>query len=131
NVTYKTNYHSLMNYAYKGPAFSHGTLPTLNPTSLDEQLGIGTTDPLVLGLVSQFYPVDVNTGSVDWDRDGIYSPSTTPVQAPTTSTRSPGFLPSVLPVTPAPHLRDGTMTWVTIAGSAGDQLWLVGRGGSG
>lgn len=75
SLTCKPNYVSIMNYAIWGVGFSRngfGSVP-LNPTSVDESYGLGTTDPQKIGHLTNAsfqYLVDPNTGAVDWNRDG-------------------------------------------------------------
>jgi hypothetical protein len=71
-INCKPNYPSHMNYAWNGD-FSEGRLTVLlNPLHLDEQLGLGTTDPARLAQLAGppfFYRVQQG-GAVDWNRDG-------------------------------------------------------------
>jgi hypothetical protein len=51
----------------------------LNPTSLDENRGLGNTDSAVLTDISTGafkYKVDTSTGAIDWNRDGIFATGT-------------------------------------------------------
>lgn len=83
----KPNYRSPMNYAYTyGPdvtQFSRGQRSpvVLNPMAMDEQLGLGTDDPVVLAdLASGAWSFYVREdGAVDWNRDGRFD--TEPVRA--------------------------------------------------
>jgi hypothetical protein len=83
----KPNYPSLMNYAFVDTGylmFSDGrSFPTLNNHSLIETGIVSPTDATFLNtLKSKFlYKVDPATGSVDWNRDGVFSPATAPVRA--------------------------------------------------
>jgi hypothetical protein len=82
----KPNYASLMNYAFLDSGymlFSDGrTLPTLNNHSLIET-DVSPADATFLNtLKSMFrYKVDAATGSVDWNRDGVFAPANAPVRA--------------------------------------------------
>ncbi|MFH0900471.1 MAG: hypothetical protein V2A73_07565, partial [Pseudomonadota bacterium] len=77
------NYKSIMSYALiyddiSSPAFSRGEFSNvvLNPTAVDESLGLNTTDPEKLkhlGNNSFLYTVDPATGGIDWNRDGQIS----------------------------------------------------------
>ena len=101
SVNYKPNYISIMNYIYQFSmptprTFSHGNaMPaaaqSLNPTALNETVGLGSTwsDPnlktLVLtSLQNNLCPVtafsngtcvNLSTGAVDWNRDGVFDTS--------------------------------------------------------
>lgn len=79
----KPNYYSIMNYAFQQDfstlsgmsPFSNNSLsaPTLNPLQINEGLGLGTTDPVKLSIVTgsaMRFHVDALTGSVDWNRNG-------------------------------------------------------------
>jgi hypothetical protein len=82
----KPHYRSPMNYAYLYDdtlaQFSRGTRPmVMNPTAMDEQYGLGTTDPATLASlrgVPWYYDVR-DDGAVDWNRDGRID--ATPVRA--------------------------------------------------
>jgi hypothetical protein len=81
NTLCKPNYRSLMTYALTyDPAtkFSRAEFLSqpLNPTSMSEIQGLNTTDPALLAhLQTNGYDflVDVSTGRVDWNRDGVYN----------------------------------------------------------
>ena len=83
----KPNYRSPMNYTYTFDPdvtkFSRGERSdiVLNPTAMDEQLGLGTGDPVVLGdLGGGAWGYQVREdGAVDWNRDGRIA--TEPVRA--------------------------------------------------
>jgi hypothetical protein len=83
----KPNYASLMNYAFYDGGylmFSDGrTLPTLNNHSLVETGIVSPNDATFLDTLKRefLYKVDAATGSVDWNRDGIFAPATAPVRA--------------------------------------------------
>lgn len=87
DINCKPNYMSIMNYSwsgwddYMGVGFSHNQFAgvTLNPTQMDEMAGLGTTDIEFLSNAKFRYKVDLNTGAVDWNRDGRFE--TTPVRA--------------------------------------------------
>lgn len=84
-ANYKPHYRSMMNYAYVGLGFSRGRFANaaLNPTSLDESFGLGTSDLAAIDFLTQwpwFYSVS-SSGAVDWNRDGIYAPPGTRVRA--------------------------------------------------
>jgi hypothetical protein len=75
----KPHYRSPMSYGYLyDPTlaqFSRGTRSVvLNPTAMDEQLGLGSTDPeLIAGLRQPPWYYDVrDDGAVDWNRDGRF-----------------------------------------------------------
>lgn len=80
----KPHYRSPMNYAYTYnlgiTQFSRGEFSdiVLNPTRMDEQLGLGTTDPLVLAdLESGVFGYQVSAdGAVDWNRNGRFDSGT-------------------------------------------------------
>jgi len=137
DLNYKTNYFSRMNYRtqWTAPGFSHGTLAGLNPTALDEQVGLGTIDANTLSSeLLTLYPYNATTGAVDWNRDGVYSARGSFVQAPVTAEGTGGVgysefsethTPDVPPT--VPYLKDAAIAWTSPA-VIGDQLWLVGRG---
>lgn len=83
----KPNYPSLMNYAYYESGymqFSDGrNFPNFNNHSLQEAIAVDPSNqPLLNALVSYFgYKVDLATGSVDWNRDGQFSPDNVRVRA--------------------------------------------------
>jgi hypothetical protein len=83
----KPNYPSLMNYAFLDTGFlmfSDGrTFPTLNNHSLVETGIVSPADTAFLDTLKwKFgYKVDATTGSVDWNRDGTFSPASAPVRA--------------------------------------------------
>lgn len=75
----KPHYRSPMNYEYSYDAsvstFSKGdwVASPLNPASLDESRGLGTTDASKVGFLAN-WPVRAtvnSTGGVDWNRDGV------------------------------------------------------------
>lgn len=75
----KPHYRSPMNYAYLYDdtlaQFSRGTRPmVMNPTAMDEQLGVGTTDPVTLASLRgpPWYHDVRDDGAVDWNRDGRF-----------------------------------------------------------
>jgi hypothetical protein len=86
----KPHYRSPMNYAYtynRGiTQFSRGQFSAnpLNPTRMDEQAGLGSTDAQVLaGLEGGVFRYQVRAdGAVDWNRNGRIDPGT--VRAATT-----------------------------------------------
>lgn len=85
----KPHYRSPMSYAYLYDdtlaQFSRGTRSlVLNPTAMDEQLGVGTTDPeLLAALRAPPWYLDVrDDGAVDWNRDGRFDEQ--PVRAAAT-----------------------------------------------
>jgi len=131
----KPNYFSRMNYSFQSTAhgFSHGTLLNLNPTALDEQRGVGSTEPALMNVVAQYFKVDMSSGAIDWNRDGLFSPAGVLVAA------CPMFddfsyykgtrFTSTGPTDPNRSINDAVMTWVSVGGAVGDQLWLFGRGG--
>jgi hypothetical protein len=80
----KPNYPSLMNYAYSNAGymlFSDGrSFPPLNNHALVES-GMVPDPSWTKVLRSTFgYRVDTVTGSVDWDRDGVFQPAGSPVR---------------------------------------------------
>lgn len=86
----KTNYLSIMNYAFSYDpssgltAFSSNIFAgtVLNPLQMSETVGLGTTDIDKLGVVTGpgfGYYVDPITGAIDWNRDGRISSN--PVRA--------------------------------------------------
>src|SRR5579872_1320268 len=84
----KPNYPSLMNYAYLDSGymqFSDGrNFPNFNNHSLQESMAVDPSNqqPLLNALSSYFgYKVDFATGSVDWNRDGQFSPDNVRVRA--------------------------------------------------
>jgi len=83
----KPNYPSLMNYAYyeSGYAqFSDGrNLSNLNNHLLQETNAIDPSNVTLLNYLSWYfdYKVDYVAGNVDWNRDGQFSPASTPVRA--------------------------------------------------
>ncbi len=83
----KPNYPSLMNYAYYGTGYSQFSdgrnFPNFNNHDLVETNAVDPSNlPLMTALQSYFkYKVDTATGSVDWNRDGIFAPATNPVRA--------------------------------------------------
>jgi hypothetical protein len=83
----KPNYPSLMNYAYLDSGyqqFSDGrNFPDFNNHSLRETAAIDPSNqPLVSALEANFsYKVDHATGSVDWNRDGVFAAANAPVRA--------------------------------------------------
>lgn len=86
DVNCKPNYPSLMNYAYQdGPyGFSDGTGGVVfNNASLAESAAVPTSQiDLLTSLAVQFgYLVDLATGSVDWNRDGVFAPAGARVRA--------------------------------------------------
>lgn len=79
----KPNYPSLINYAFPAGMFSDGRgFPALNNHALIET-GVAASQPALLNVLrSMFgYRVDATTGSVDWNRDGIFQPVNQPVRA--------------------------------------------------
>ncbi len=86
----KPHYRSPMNYAFTYDStvkqFSRGAFTpiVLNPTRMDEELGLGTADPDVRAYLS-YSPWDYlvrDDGAVDWNRNGRIDPD--PVRAATT-----------------------------------------------
>lgn len=82
----KPNYLSLMNYAFlhAGGGFGDGTgAIDLNNAALLESAGVPTADTRFLGILAdQFgYLVDAASGSVDWNRDGVFAPAGVTVRA--------------------------------------------------
>ena len=80
-VNCKPHYRSMMNYAYSYRAdvgFSNNAFGgvVLNPTNLNETIGLGTTNAAVLADLQGptfRYLVNTSTGAVDWNRDGTFS----------------------------------------------------------
>lgn len=92
-ANFKLSYRSIMNYAYSyaGVGFSRGVFSSvgLNPIALDETRGLGTGENSSIAFVTQWpwlYTLGAS-GSIDWNRDGVISPSSSPVRAPL------GFVP--------------------------------------
>jgi Bacterial TSP3 repeat len=83
----KPNYPSLMNYAYLYTGmlqFSDGrNFPDLNNHSLQETNAINPGNQALLNTLENWfqYKVDHASGSVDWNRDGVFSPGGTTVRA--------------------------------------------------
>lgn len=81
----KPNYPSLMNYAYLDSGymrFSDGRgFPALNNHALVESSMV--PEPTWTNVLSSVfrYRVDAATGSVDWNRDGVFQPAGSPVRA--------------------------------------------------
>jgi Bacterial TSP3 repeat len=137
SFNYKPQYESLMNYGYQPFSqirFSHGTapVPKLNPMAMDETKGLGLIDPFVLQRTKDFLCasgscVNFSTGAVDWNRDGVFSPSSTLVQAPVPF----GIYSTVGGTADAGQtMNDATMSWVNAGSTLGDQLFMFGRGNS-
>jgi len=129
-VNYKMNYPSLMNYAYQWVApFSHGNALALNPTSLDETVGLGALGVDILAAArdplcgANGACVNTSTGSVDWNRDGFISPSSAKVQGAVTTTDNSEQRYSVF----TDHLLESSMAWVNVGGNIGDRLFILGR----
>jgi hypothetical protein len=115
----KPHYRSPMSYGYLyDPSlaqFSRGTRSVvLNPTAMDEQLGLGTTDPdLIAALrVGPWYFDVRDDGAVDWNRDGRFDEQ--PVRAAPTwawsscdqsTPHTDGFAP----------VREPSMVWLPAA----------------
>jgi hypothetical protein len=83
----KPNYPSLMNYAYIDSGYrlfsdGHG-LPPLNNHSLPESGAVSPSETTYLDTLKNTfrYRVDMAAGSVDWNRDGQFSPAGTTVRA--------------------------------------------------
>jgi hypothetical protein len=79
----KPHYRSPMNYAYLYDStlaqFSRDAhAVALNPTAMDEQLGVGSADPAVLASLrgSPWYYDVRDDGAVDWNRDGRFDEQT-------------------------------------------------------
>jgi hypothetical protein len=137
----KPNYVSQMNYFYGNnpnvPGFSHGnfSVQTLNPTALDEQLGLGASPPgfvldslnsnLCLGASTYQNGAWVNScvqgTSIDWNRDGVFQASGT-VRAVIARDASMYARTNFS----EGSLHDPAMTWVSPA-AGNDQLWIFGR----
>ena len=131
-LNYKMNYASVMNYGYDVNHFSHGGLPALNPTRLDETFGLGTSDAEVMNDVQAVFCAGQPAGRcvsgqmIDWNHDGVFSPSTSLVRGNISinytaydRTKFNG------------QLNDPAMTWVSVGNNLGDQMWIFGRGTSG
>jgi hypothetical protein len=129
SVNYKTNYFSLMNYRsqWGAPAFSNGTLPTLNPRSLNEQFGIGTTDSATIAGFSTYYNVNTTTGAIDWNRDGTFQSSGTAVQGPISLDDFSHYAQTRFT---GDNLKDASGSWVNVGGNLGQRFWIFGRGPS-
>jgi hypothetical protein len=85
----KPHYRSPMSYAYLYDGtlaqFSRGTRSVvLNPTAMDEQLGVGTGDPELIAALREppWYFQVRDDGAVDWNRDGRFDEQ--PVRAAAT-----------------------------------------------
>ncbi len=79
----KPNYPSLINYAFPAGMFSDGRgFPVINNHALIET-GVAAGQPALLDVLrlSFGYKVDAGTGSVDWNRDGVFQPANQPVRA--------------------------------------------------
>ncbi|MEP6652054.1 MAG: hypothetical protein ABJA82_01770 [Myxococcales bacterium] len=129
-MNYKPNYFSLMNYAYQWDAdgFSSGTGVSLDPTFLDETVGLsGMSQKTLQAIQKAWCPtgscVNLNTGAVDWNRDGVFSPSNTRVQGAVAIWDNADQGHSEF----ENKLTDPVMSWVSVGGTIGDQLWIVGR----
>ena len=79
----KPNHFSPMNYAYlyhRGVhAFDLGDFDmTLNPTAMDESVGMGTSDPEILDILrgAPWYYEVRDDGAIDWNRNGRIDPGT-------------------------------------------------------
>jgi hypothetical protein len=143
-INFKASYVSPMSYLFDDyelpllvPTFSHGTSLSgpLNPTKLDETKGIGNPpDANMLAAIKQYWcPVGqtcvTSTGSVDWNLDGVISPSSTLVRAPASLVNYPVLGRSVLEpnaMAPKNFLASPSLGYAA-AGSAGERLWVVGR----
>jgi hypothetical protein len=80
----KPNYPSVMNYAtQRSGIFSRGLLGVLNPQSVEEAVGLGTTNTAQLDIIQGLYgrKVDRTTGGIDWDMDGVIAPPGKKVRA--------------------------------------------------
>ena len=130
--------------------FSHGNGPvqTINSTAANERLGLGTTlGTASLTAIRNFMcpvtpysngkcvNIDGNAGAgipigaVDWNRDGVYEPSAT-VQGLIALAGVASAAFSIFPSN-TNLLADASMSWVNVGGAIGNQLWMVGRNGSG
>jgi len=144
NVNGKPNYLSMMNYHYEfdttnAPAFSHGnfTAPSLNPSAMDEHLGVNTTLPRVMDTLSNpgdwSYKVDRVNGFVDWDRDGEFAPAGTLVRSAfTKGTNAWSYVYGVSAWAPppggnGPSLRDPAPVSQRVGGNIGDRIVIFGR----
>jgi hypothetical protein len=153
DVNGKANYVSFMNYGYQWnglriAGFSNGTRAALNPTGLDETVGIGSTDDTILGALASnlewTYTVNTATGSpfagapkgaIDWNRDGVISPAGTFVRASIsqdTNRMDFGAYDGATDLSAASLSIDPAMTWVTVNGAnAGEWLYIFGRQAAG
>ena len=89
----KPNYISLMNYSFSShKSFSKGQRPVLNPESLCEEAGLNTNDYALIDYLDLAVPQDncfnysawpnaAGTWGIDWNRDGVISPCSSPVRA--------------------------------------------------
>lgn len=83
-VNCKPHYRSFMNYAYvyrRDVDFSSNRFGSLvlNPADLNENVGLGTTDPAIMADMMNHpfrFKVNTATGAIDWNRDGVFSSST-------------------------------------------------------
>jgi hypothetical protein len=151
NVNHKSNYPSIMNYEYENwaPSFSHGTLPSLNPTSLSEATGLGAgAASIVLSNgnsilkqirdvwcpISAYNPsgncVNLSTGAVDWNRDGVVAASGNvqgPVQVDSFSHEAETMFYPTTMMGGHGLIRDPQLSWVTVGAPAGSYLSIFGR----
>jgi hypothetical protein len=154
SINFKPHYVSLMNYLYQWNAtFSPGTAPVqgLNPTSLEERIGLGSGWPstdirtsVLTKLRDHWCPVTpyslgkcvnidgnagagIPIGAVDWNRDGSYAATGTFVQGPVNVL---DFMWKGKSTFANGTLKDPALAWVSVGGSFGDQLWILGRNGS-
>jgi len=158
HMNFKPNYVSVMNYTYEYTVagFSHGDFPmegrVLNPTAVKENPGLGAgaasiTLPfywpspisVLQKLRDDWCPVtayssgncvNLSTGAVDWNRDGVYEAQGTTVQAAVTSFGNRSAMHTEFFSAPTGGhglLKDPAMTWVSAGGSVGNQLWIFGR----
>ena len=158
SVNYKPHYRSLMDYLYNydlSTGFSHDNAPVLsiNPTAANEQLGLGTTmeTARLTHLRDIWCPIapssppyyssgkcvnidgnagpGIPIGAVDWNRDGTYAPSGTTVQGTVAWYSFMSIAQSAF-ASNASFLTDPALTWVSVGGSVGSQLWMFGRNSS-
>ena len=154
SINFKPHYVSLMNYNYSWDAgWSPGNapVPSLNPTSLAERTGLGSAWPttavrtqVLTKLRDAWCPVTaystgkcvnidgnagagIPIGSVDWNRDGFHAANVAVVQGPVNTwdfmwKGKSKFAPGTL--------KDPALSWVTVGGTFGDELFIFGRNGA-
>jgi hypothetical protein len=146
-IRYKPQYYSFMNYAYQtyAPAFSSNANSSvvLNPTALDERAGVGNNAVMLDKIKEYWCPGNVPTacvndgtvsmpgvplGAVDWNRDGAFAPAGTFVQG---TVALKDFSNTGQSTFSTSSLFDTSMSWVSVGGSIGDQLWILGHSSGG